>query len=137
MKFEVVKKGISLIPFCQADKDKFVKLEQGAVVTVSHDKRRNYEFHKKFFVLITLGFDNQERFKSFEHYRANVLCNIGHCETIFLSDGRMAMIPKSISFDAIPDNNEFETIYSKAVEFIANELFITKEELAEEILSNF
>jgi len=104
-------------------------------LTVDYKKNRNYEFHKKFFALLNIGFENQEREKTLELYRAKVLIQIGHCDFIFTESGQINYIPKSVSYDAIPDNNEFELIYNKAVEYIASKLSLTNEELAIEIAS--
>jgi hypothetical protein len=137
MKFEVVKKGIYLIPFGSSDKEKFAKIGQGEICTIDFKKNRNYLFHKKFFSLLNIGFENQDKEDNFDFYRAKVLIAIGHCDTIALDNGTFTFIPKSISYDAIPDNNDFETVYNRAVSYIANKLCMTNEELSIEILSNF
>lgn len=137
MKFHLVKKGISFIPPTDLDKEKSVKIGQGEWVECTYSKKRNYEFHKKFFALLNIGFENQDKEKNFALYRAKVMIVIGCCDVIFLENGQANFIPWSISFDAIPDDNEFEVIYNKAVEHIASKLSLTNEELAIEVASHF
>jgi len=147
MKFELVKKGISFIPATDFDREKAVKIGQGEIVEVSYHKNRNYEFHKKFFALIKIGYDNQpydceelypEYIDNFELYRAKVLIAIGYCDFILTDTGQMNYIPKSISYGALPDNNDFERlVYNPAVDYIAKKLSITNQELADEVASQF
>lgn len=137
MKFEVVKRGIYLIPFGESDKTRFAKIGQGEILTVDYNKKRNYEFHKKFFVLLEIGFENQDVFDNSEIYREYVLIGSGHCEIFIRHDGLPNYKAKSISYDALPDNNDFETVYNNALTFIANKLSMTNEDLSIEILTHF
>lgn len=137
MKFEVVKRGIYLVPFGQSDQDRFVKIGQGEILTVEYKKNRNYQFHKKFFALLNIGFENQDIFDNFDIYRKYVLIAIGHCDIITMDDGKVNCSAKSISYDEIPDNFDFEVIYNNAVTYIANKLCMTNEELAIEVINHF
>lgn len=137
MKFHLAKKGIYFIPATDEDQKRSLKIGQGELVEVEFKKNRNYEFHKKFFALINIGFKNQDTFDFIDLYRKYVLIAIGHCDMIVMDDGRVNYSPKSISYDEVPDNNEFEVIYNNAVTFIANKLSITNEELAMEVTTNF
>ena len=137
MKFTCAKKGIYLIPATDADKTKFAKVAQGEIVQVEFEKKRNTQFHRKFFALLNIGFENQDTFNSLEVYRAYVLIGIGFCTFMVTSTGQPNYIPKSISYENLPDNNDFEKVYNDTVSFIANQLSLTNEELTIEILSNF
>jgi hypothetical protein len=138
MKFQLAKKGIYFIPATDPDKDKAKKIGQGEIVTVEYNKNRNYLFHKKFFALIQIGFENQELYESFEHYRTHVLCEIGYCYMIFHDNGTTSKQAKSISFEALPDNNDFERlVYNPAVRYVAAKLSMSNEELAYEVESQF
>jgi hypothetical protein len=137
MKFQLAKRGIYFIPATDSDKEKAVKVGQGEVVDVEFKKNRNTLFHRKFFALLNIGFENQDTINTFELYRAFILIGIGHCDFIFTDTGQINYIPKSISYESMPDNNDFEQVYNKAVSYIALKLSITNEELTNEILSNF
>lgn len=137
MKFEVVKRGIYLVPFGESDKTRFAKIGQGEILTVDYNKKRNYEFHKKFFALLNVGFENQDVFEAFDIYRAYVLIAIGFCDVMITAKGETNYLPKSISYDNLPDNNDFERVYNDALTFIANKLSMTNEDLSIEILTHF
>ena len=47
-----------LVPIYDSDLDEKKKLREGDTVMCSIRKPRNYEFHKKFFALVRLTFDN-------------------------------------------------------------------------------
>ena len=137
MKFHLSKKGIYFIPSTDSDREIAVKIGQGELIEAEFKKGRNYEFHKKFFVLINIGFENQEKEKNFALYRAKLMIQIGCCDVILLDDGSANFIPWSISYDKMPDNNTFEEVYNKAVDYIARQLYITNKELAMEVASHF
>jgi hypothetical protein len=137
MKFTCAKKGIYLIPATDADKTKFAKVAQGEIVQVEFEKKRNTQFHRKFFALLNIGFENQDTFNLFDIYREYVLIGIGFCHIFIRPDGQPNYKAKSISYENLPDNNDFEKVYNDAVSFIANQLSLTNEELTIEILSNF
>ena len=137
MKFTAVKKGIYLLPATDADKHKFAKVAQGEIVQVEFDKKRNTQFHRKFFALLNIGFENQDVFDSFEIYREYILIAIGFCVVFIAPNGQPNYKAKSISYENLPDNNDFEKVYNDAVSYIANQLSLTNEELTIEILSNF
>lgn len=137
MKFDCCKKGIYLIPATDADKAKFAKVAQGEIVQVEFDRKRNTLFHRKFFALLNIGFENQDVFTSFEIYREYILIAIGFCAVFILPNGNTNYKANSISYENLPDNNDFEKVYNDAVSFIANQLSLTNEELTMEILSNF
>ena len=137
MKFQLAKRGIYFIPATDGDKEKAVKVGQGEVVQVEFKKNRNTLFHRKFFALLNIGFSNQDVIETFELYRAYVLVSIGWSEFFFTETGQINHIPKSISYEALPDNNEFSEVYDKALSFIAIQLSLTNSELTDEVLSNF
>jgi len=138
MKFSLCKKGIYFIPATDLDREHAVKVGQGEIVEVTFNKNRNTQFHRKFFALLNIGFENQDNVANIELYRAFVLISIGYCDFILTEKGEMNYIPKSISYSTLPDNNDFERlVYNPAVTFIASKLSITNEELAYEVASQF
>jgi hypothetical protein len=86
---------------------------------------------------LNIGFENQDTFQSFDIYREYVLIAIGFCEIFILPNGIPNYKAKSISYEKLPDNNEFEVVYNDTFTFIANKLSMTNEELTNEILTNF
>jgi hypothetical protein len=138
MKFQLAKKGIYFIPATDQDKEKAVKVGQGEIVNVEFKTNRNTLFHRKFFALLNIGFENQDELTNFEHYRAKVLIAIGYCDFIFTETGQINYLPKSISYSSLPDNNEFERlVYTPALTYIAEKLYMSNSELADEVNANF
>lgn len=137
MEFKLVKSGIWFKPAYDEDLELSKKIKQGFIITGKTERQRNYELHKKAFKVLSIGFENQERFDNFEHYRAYVLIGIGHCDIIILESGQANFIPKSISYEAIPDDFEFGIIYNKIVEKVAQLLNITNQDLAVQVATQF
>lgn len=131
---------LGLIPKYDSDGDEKHRLKVGEDVLVEIKRPRNYEFHKKFFALIRLTFDNlPERL----HHMLNVwseedmlVCiklDLGLATTIY-HGGRECIKLGSISFAAM-DNDEFERFYNRALDLILRKYLrgTTREQIAEEI----
>ena len=98
--------------------------ELGGVVVASADPKdiRNVKFHRKFFALLRLVFDNlpekyAETFKSLDHLRQEILMQIGAFEVRESMGGKTYYIPKSMKFGEMKES-EFEEIYDKTLDFI-------------------
>ena len=138
MKFQLAKRGIYFIPATEQDKEKAVKIGQGEIVDVKYSTNRNTLFHRKYFALLNIGFENQDEVINFELYRAKVLIAIGYCDFIFTEPGQINYIPKSISYESLPDNNDFERlVYNPSLDYIAKKLYLTNEQLADEVQAQF
>lgn len=138
MKFQLAKRGIYFIPATEQDKEKAVKIGQGEIVDVKYSTNRNALFHRKYFALLNIGFENQDEVINFELYRAKVLIAIGYCDFIFTETGQINYIPKSISYESLPDNNDFERlVYNPSLDYIAKKLYLTNEQLADEVQAQF
>lgn len=98
-------------------------------VTLKHP--RNYEFHKKYFALIKLGFENQERYKNKDHYRKVMQMKAGYYDTIETDKGTV-WLPLSISFGAM-EADEFTDLYSKVLYEISLDLGLSFKDLDTEV----
>ena len=125
------------MPAFEEDMELSKYVKQGNIITGKTERQRNYELHKKAFKVLSIGFENQERYDNFEHYRSVILIAIGHCDVIILESGQANFIPKSISYEAIPDDYEFGIIYNKIVEKVASMLNVTNQDLAMQVASQF
>jgi hypothetical protein len=135
MKFLVQKKGNVLIPMFNSDAEalKITKLKEGEVLEVDIVKKRNYEFHKKYFALVNLCFDNQETFETLDEMRFYLTIKSGFFKKIETGKGQMFM-PKSISF-AEMDETEFQDLYSKTLDCVCKFLNTTNENLLSELIN--
>ena len=99
-------------------------------------KKRNYKFHKKFFALLNLVFENQEVYNNLEHLRKDLTISAGYYDIRHNFEGVEIYEPKSISF-AKMDDNEFSELYNRFVDVVVKWLGIEKESIIEEIEQYF
>ena len=109
-------------------------IKQGETVSVEVRQPRNVYHHRKFFALLNLVFENQEKYETVEQLLTIFKIGTGHYETMVMKNG-LAYIPKSISF-AKMDQGEFEEFWDKCIKLITTRILpgVTKESLEREIL---
>ena len=83
-------------------------------------RERNYEFHKKVMALINIGFENQEKYNNFDHYRKTVIMKAGYYDAIEMDKGTVYW-PQSISFASM-DQDTFEKLFNKLLDVVAKQL---------------
>lgn len=123
MKLEMKKTDInsySVVGGIDYDKAKKWKIGQSKECEVKEP--RNYEFHKKFFALVNLCFENlPEKFDSTYPTQKSLLnelkFQVGHCEEHRTLGGKITYIPKSINFASM-DQWEFEKFYNNVLNVI-------------------
>jgi len=135
MKFLVKKHFGNLIPVYNSDLEalKSAKLKENDIYEVDIKRKRNYEFHKKYFALINLCFDNQETFTEFEDLRNYLTMKAGYVKKIETGTGQM-ILPLSISF-AKMDNIEFEQLYQKTIDVICKFIDVDEKGIMSEIIN--
>ena len=136
MKFFVKKTLSGLIPVFNSDYKalKESKLRIGEVYEVEIKKKRNYEFHKKYFALINIAFENQEHFELFDDLRDYITVKSGYHRKVVMPNGYVDIKPKSISFSSM-DEIEFDDLYQKTITSVCNFIGTEKEDLLNEILN--
>ena len=122
-----------LIPTYDSDHEYCKKIGFGETVKAVITKPRNMGFHKKFFALLNMAFQNQEEYEYFEDFRAVMVMKAGFFKTIATDKG-MVYLPKSLSF-AKMDEIEFGELYSKMIDVVIKLLGITEENIEQEIMS--
>lgn len=135
MKFLVKKHFGKLVPVYNSDADalKDAKLKDGEIFEVEIKKKRNYEFHKKYFALINLCFENQGTFDNLEDLRAFLTCKAGYYKRIETGSGEM-ILPLSISFSSM-DEIEFNQLYHKTIDAICKFIDVEEKDLMNEIVN--
>lgn len=126
-----------LIPLYNSDYDQKRKLKIGKDYLCEITMPRNYEFHKKFFALLNLFFENQsENYKinDFDTFREIKTMKAGYFKIIVTEKGT-TYLPKSINFASM-DNVEFEHFYSKMLDLVIKELN-ADENMINEMLIDF
>lgn len=73
-------------------------------------KPRSYKHHKLCMALLTLTFNNQERYTNFDQFRRAAALAAGHVDRIPTLDGEIREVPGSLSYDAL-DEIEFTRVF--------------------------
>ena len=136
----------SLHPLNDIERKKLEGFKHGEGVRVKLTRMRNYEFHKKYFALLSLAYDYWEppesdawddgKFigaeKNFERFRKDVTILAGFYEQYVRVDGSTRIEPKSISFGSMSED-EFSELYTKTIDAIIKHVLpqFTGEELQE------
>jgi len=107
----------SLEPDDKAGIEYVSKLNVGDIIKAKTNKPRNYEFHKKFFALIDLVFENQDKYETLEDLLVEIKLKVGHYKEHLTTKGQIIYLPKSISF-AKMDEAEFSIFYEKVIDVI-------------------
>lgn len=131
MKFHLIKTLNGFKFAYDSDLEKGKKVKVGDIVECEIKQPRNYNFHKKFFALIELVFQNQEITDDKEDLRAYLIMKAGFYKTVQTKEGVM-YLPKSISF-ANMDEIEFHELYGKLLNVACNLLDLDEKTIIEEI----
>ncbi len=119
------------IPAYNSGYEKAKRFKPGETLLADIKRPRNIGFHRKFFALLNLGFENQEQYDNFEDYRAVFIMKTGKYKVIETDRG-VVYLPKSISFAAM-DNLEFEELYSRMIDVLIKELGLDQEAIEKEL----
>jgi len=92
-------------------------IKTGSVVHVDISKPRNIQFLRKYFALLGIAFENQERYTDFESFREEVIIASGFYTKHAHLDGTESKHAKSISF-ARMDDLEFNQLYQRTIDAI-------------------
>ena len=131
MKFQLVRTLNGFKFAHESDLEKARKIKVGDFVTCDIKKPRNYMFHKKFFALIELVFQNQDLTDDTDNLRAYLTVKAGFYETI-KSDIGVMYLPKSISF-AKMDEIEFEELFTKFLNVSSMLIGVENEDIMNEL----
>lgn len=109
-----VRKSNCFIPVNDSDLENLKRVKNGEMVKVEIKKPRNIKFHRKFFALLQIVVDNDERYANTNVVLHIMKLKLGHYESIVNTNGKMIYIPKSISFTKM-DDTSFGEFYQQAV----------------------
>lgn len=120
-----------------SDYENAKKIPLNEPIEFEFKKVRNYKFHKKFFALINLVFDNQEIYNNIEHLRKELIIASGHYDLIFdLETGQQKKEAQSIKFSSM-DEIEFNKLYSDVLKIIVDKFKFDRFEIEENIQQYF
>lgn len=126
-----------LKPAFDEDKEKFSKFPKDGYFEIKYTKKRNVRFHRKFFALLKIAYENQSDYRLMEDLRRDLIITSGHYEEVVnYMTGEVYKIAKSISFSNM-DETEFNNIYNDVKEVVVKWLGIDNEDLNNEIEQYF
>mgnify|MGYP000545448444 CR=1 FL=1 len=126
----------SFKPAFDSDYENAKKFKLNEVVKCKITKPRNIKFHKKFFALVNLVFNNQEKINNIDYFREELTIEAGFFEEYTGFNGERKKQAKSISFASM-DEFEFNELYSKFIEVSIKVLGCKKEDIIDNIAEHF
>jgi hypothetical protein len=137
MKILVVKNHRGLVPVYDSDYENFAKIPLNEEFEIEYTKKRNLKFHKKYWALLKLAFENQSDYRSINDMRRDIAIVSGfYDEVVNLITGEILKIAKSISFSNM-EETEFSELYEKTKDTISKWLGISDENIENEIMQYF
>ena len=137
MKLVVKKTYLGLLPASRGEFDKLEKAKfvDGELYEVEINKKRNIKFHRKFFALLNLCYENQEFYTDIEDLRKELVISAGFYREITTHHGEIKREALSLSFSNM-DEIQFQEVYDKVLTEIMLMLDCDNESINEQ-LSNF
>lgn len=121
MKIILIKTKNILTPADPQQEELLRKIKSGQAVTVELKSMRNYQFHKKLFAMLNVGFDawepEQKEYqgmpvqKNFDAFRKICTIAAGYYTASYDLDGDVTLEAKSIAYANMEDD-EFEKLYN-------------------------
>ena len=151
MELFAIKKLGTMKPFAAEDADKFSELTEGQTYRIKVSRPRNVQFHRKYFALLNLVFENMPHdysvetqagqtvfIKSVTELLWHIKMQLGHYETKTTIGGRVTYEAKSISFASM-DEHDFAKFYDSSIDIILKYFLVgsNKEELEEAVIIEF
>ena len=122
-----------LVPLFPEDFDEKRKLKLGQDYECEVKIPRNLGFHRKFFALLNVGYENTSLDMPFESYRKYIVMKAGYFKTYQTANG-VFYDAESISFASMPEET-FEELYGRAMDVIIKDIGSTSEEIQEQVLN--
>src|SRR5260221_3037632 len=119
-KFLVSKQLGSLRPIDEEGELALRKLGQGEIVVIELKRPRNIKFHRLYFALINLVWQNldEERYPTPSDLHAAIKIAAGLRTRIELPDGTLGFIPGSIAFHKMSED-DFSAFYNRVCDLIS------------------
>lgn len=117
----MVRKLSSLVPSDRMSEELLRELPEGAVLKAVVTSPRNLKHHRKFMALMQVIFPHQTTYPTMDSLRKAIAVALGYGDTIKFPDGRIMLIPKSISF-AKMDQTAFTEFYDRALELVQTKI---------------
>lgn len=135
MKITLIRTLSGFTPAYASDNEQAKKIKIGEAIEADIKRPRNYQFHKKFFALLNIGWENTPEIDMpFETYRRWVVMRAGFYKVYETKKGKL-FEAESISFTNM-DDDTFADVYSRVLDVIIRDTQANKE-MIEEMLIDF
>lgn len=133
------------VPDSEADQDRVRKFKMGEVVRAKVSKPRNLKFFRKWWGLVTVGFEmwqelgvraefkGEEVRPNIERFRKDVTILAGHFHPVVNLRGELRLEADSIAFDGMAEET-FEALYNETLAVLVHKVMrgkVTEEKLRE------
>jgi hypothetical protein len=132
MKIQLVKTNFGLKPVSDEDVKRLKKIGEGEIIEAEYKQQRNIRFHRKYFALIKLMWENDSLELTKERYRKEIELAAGYYDQYQGFDGEVRKEPKSISF-AKMEEHEFNTLYQDMLQIACMRLGVDEGTIKEEL----
>jgi len=119
-------------PATNSDFELSKKIKLNEIYSYEFKRPRNYNFHKKFFALVKMVYENQEQYTNIEHLRKDLIIESGNYDLRYDLLGVEIREAKSISF-AKMDEIQFNYLYNSVIDVIVKYFNFDKQEIIENI----
>jgi len=137
MKFTIVKQFNNTFKVAyDTDYDKMKRIKVGDLLQCEIKKPRNYQFHKKFFALLNMIYQNQERYNNIDHLRNDLTIEAGFYTLRQNLKGEKIYEADSISFSKM-NEEKFEDYYSKCLDVIVKYFNFDKQSIIDNVEQYF
>lgn len=109
-----------------SDYEKLKRIKPNEMIECEIKKKRNIKFHRKFFALMNMIYQNQERYNNIDDLREDLTIEAGYFIKRENINGEVIKRAKSISF-AKMDEHEFNNFYSAVLDEIVKHFNFDKE----------
>lgn len=117
-----------------SDYERLKKIKVGEVYECEIKQPRNLKFHKKYFALVKMLFDNQERYNDMEELRRDLTIEAGFYNERANFHGEIIREAKSISF-AKMSQSDFDDLYNKTIDVICQYFNFEKQDILDNLES--
>lgn len=134
MKILLVRTLSGYKPAFESDYENFKRHKIGDIYEFETKEKRNTGFHRKFFALIDLAFQNQDVTQHKEAFRRWMITEAGYFTVVNFPDGTSEKVAESISF-ANCDQERFERIFQDVLQVAINVVGCKEDEILQELIN--
>ena len=119
-----------------SDLEKAKKLKPNSILKCKITRPRNVGFHRKYFALIEMIYQNQSHYKNRGHLRIDLQKSAGFYTERVTVYGEVIQEPTSISFSSM-DEDEFQNLYSRVLDEIVTTFHFDKQDIIDNVNQYF